>query len=65
MPSWGRGTSMDWEMMYGILVMWSKVPKAWVMKMLFKQLDLRLWPSGDIHELKTQIGGVASTLERG
>lgn len=56
---------MDWEMMYGILVMWSKVPKAWVMKMLFKQLDLRLWPSGDIHELKTQIGGVASTLERG
>ena len=56
---------MGWEMMYEILVMWSKVPKGWVMKMLCKQLDLRLWPSGDTYELKIQIGGVASTLERG
>ena len=61
----GSGTWMGWEMMYEILVMWSKVPKGWVMKMLCKQLDLRLWPSGDMYELKIQIGGVASTLERG
>lgn len=65
MQSRGSGTWMGWEMMYEILVMWSKVPKGWVMKMLCKQLDLRLWPSGDMYELKIQIGGVASTLERG
>lgn len=39
-------------MMCVILVMWSKVPKGWVMKMFYKQLELRLWTSGDIYELK-------------
>ena len=52
MQSEGRHTCVGWEMMYAILVMWSKVPKGRVLKMFHKQLELRLWPSGDIYELK-------------
>ena len=52
MQSEGRHTCVGWEMMCAILVMWSKVPKGRVLKMFYKQLELRLWPSGDIYALK-------------